>query len=89
MAIVSAEKLIDSIESERTDRDDTVYCNSKHKSVIIDRVASNAGMVGSTVDDVRVAGLRVEHLPRIERPIVCRKGDVFPLAKDWKNAGVE
>lgn len=77
-------QLISSIEDERKSHHDTIYCNTKQERTL--KLASSVPPSNlSNIDNVRVLGLDVQTLPRIKHPIVCKKGEVFPLAKDFKN----
>lgn len=79
----SANDIISGIEAHRDKRHDTVYCSKQQESELIGQIST--GILTQSADDIRIAGLDVESIPRFEsRPIVCQKGDVFPLAKDYK-----
>ena len=41
-------------------------------------------MYSSNKDNIKIAGLNVITFPQVERPIVCEKGEVFSLARDFK-----
>lgn len=70
------------IKNAREPDHDTVYFPEKYESSL--KQSIYPGLLGDTIDNMQVFGLEVETLPRIELPIVCKKGDIFPLARDWK-----
>lgn len=76
--------LTDSIEAQLEGHHDTLYCKERHESMLA-RQSAAPGMSPSSIDNLRFMGLDVETLPGIKFPIVCQKGEVFPLAKDYKN----
>lgn len=84
--------MVEGIKLERdSSKHDTVYCNFDQYNSIKRVVSSNAiGSISTTnLDSIRVAGLDVHPLkqfPESSPLIVCQKGDVFPLAKDYKNS---
>jgi hypothetical protein len=85
---ISADVLVDSIQSRKEDHHDTVYCNESH-SRKLERYAAPSGLHPSTIDNLRIFDLSIEEIPVGRHPIVCRKGEVFPLAKDFKNESYE
>jgi len=82
------ETLIEGIEKQLEGHHDTLYCTKAQESALKSEV-STPGLMSTNVDDLRFMGLDVQTLPRIERPIVCQKGEVFNLAKDYKNESYE
>jgi hypothetical protein len=81
---IATESIIDGVKRNRQSHHDTIYV-TKEQASRLKRHASVGGLKSRSIDSLRIAGLDVETLPRITRPIVCQKGEVFPLAKDWKN----
>lgn len=67
---------------------DTIYCTKFVEQILADYVSSPATRRG-VADSISLFGCTVESLPGVDRPIVCQKGDVFPLAKDYKNGYTE
>lgn len=84
---VPADTLIEGIENQLDGDKDTLYCTESQELALKSEVTT-AGLMGTNVDDLQFMGLDVQVLPRIERPIVCQKGEVFTLAKDYKNGDV-
>jgi len=80
--------LIDGIHSQLEGHHDTLYCTKAQEAALKDEVSRGTGLFSGNVDDLQFAGLTVQTLPRIDRPIVCQKGEVFTLAKDYKNGDV-
>ncbi len=79
-----SEVLVEGIKQCRDAKHDTVYCNETQAMLLKREVGSPALLSPDAIDDFRIFGLDVEVLP-IQRPIVCQKGEVFDLAKDYKN----
>lgn len=84
-----ANNIVERIMLERdSSKHDTVYCNFDQYNSI-ERVISSNAISTTNLDSIRVAGLDVHPLkqfPESSPLIVCQKGDVFPLAKDYKNS---
>lgn len=84
----NGQDLIDGIKAVRDSSEhDTVYCNFEQYGSI-ELYLKNNGPNLNTVDQLRVAGLDIhplKALPDDGRAIVCQKGDIFPLAKEYKN----
>lgn len=83
---VSGRALIESVAEQRSGHHDTLYVTQQQKNILEEAVCQQIEL--ESVRSISVAGLRVEALPEnsaITRPIACQKGDVFPLAQDWKN----
>lgn len=78
--------MMNGIKRRREGHHDTIYCN-KSQANALKREVETPGLMSSNIDNLRIFGLDVEVLP-IEKPIVCRKGEVFTLAKDYKNRNV-
>ena len=76
--------LIEGIESQLDGHQDTLYCTKAQESALKSEI-STPGLLSQNVDNLQFMGLDVQVLPRIDRPIVCKKGEVFTLAKDYKN----
>jgi hypothetical protein len=81
---ISAESMIDGVRQSRQSHHDTLYVTKRQHRRLKQHV-SVGGLRSGSIDSLRIAGLDVEARPVITRPIVCQKGEVFPLAKDWKN----
>lgn len=82
MSRVSGKELLESLQAEKQPKHDTLYCNPSHADKLEQAVSSGVMFRTSNID--KIAGLDVIELPRIDIPIVCEKGEVFDLAKDWK-----
>lgn len=81
---IEPESIIDGVEQNRKSHHDTIYV-TEAQFKRLKKHAPVGGLHTSSIDSLRIAGLDVESLPRTIRPIVCQRGEVFPLAKDWKN----
>jgi hypothetical protein len=73
---------IEDIQKKRKAGHDTVYCSYETKQRIIDEI--NGTGVGLTADVVQVAGLDVIAHECFDETILCQKGTVFPLARDYR-----
>lgn len=74
--------LITAIRMNRGAHDDTLYCNNFCKKQILDTINSSGSF--RTSDSVQVEGLEVETHEVFTVPVSCKKGDIFPLAEDYK-----
>lgn len=79
-----AKRMMDGIRSVMESHHDTIYCTERQRSALA-RHVTGPGISAGTIDSLTVLGLNVETLPRIKRPIVCKKGEVFTLARDFKD----
>ncbi len=68
----------DSLHSEH----DTLYVNESHFRTIKKHVAS-PGLHAKQIDNVSVFGVDIVIIEELDTPILCKRGDVFPLAKDF------
>lgn len=75
--------MMEGIKKRRESHHDTIYCN-KAQADALKREVNSPGLLSSNIDSLRIFGLDVEVLP-IQKPIICQKGDVFDLAKEYKN----
>lgn len=64
-------------------RSDTLYCNKKQAEKLVKKL-NRRGILPKNIDDIYIRGLNVTIIP-VDCPIVCKKGDIFNLAKDYKD----
>lgn len=87
---MNGNSIIESIKVNQHPRFDTLYCTSDQKDALVASIASGQstsyryGDLGISTDRLRVFGLEVKVIESLNRPIMCEKGDVFPLAKDYE-----
>lgn len=82
------ESILDSIMRVRRGHHDTLYVDSNQRTVLR-REVTIPSINSSQVTDMTVCGLDVVQLPTgLPAAISCKKGEVFPLAKDWKNGDI-
>lgn len=81
--MTGADDLIMSIRMNSRSHHDTLYCNEYCKDEILSTIDGHRSSF-RTSDSVTIAGLQVETHPAFTVPITCKKGDIFPLAKDQK-----
>lgn len=85
MTRVSASDLYDGVAAAKQPDHDTLYCSPEHQNKLLEEAAQGTmSMYSSSKENIKIAGLNVITFPQIERPIVCQKGEVFPLAADHK-----
>lgn len=88
MTYKRSEEIVNQIKDEIEPRHDVIYCNTVHEMILKEWVVmkrSPGGISSRSIDNIRILGLPVQVLPEIERVIVCQKGEVFDLAKDYRN----
>jgi len=78
------QKFIDNIKQSRESHHDTIYC-TKEQERGLKRESTAGGILANNVDNLQFRGLDVQSLPQLSAAIICQKGEVFPLAKDYKN----
>lgn len=83
MARATPDDLFDAVASTKQPHHDTLYCAPSHAEKLVRGLSE--GVVFSTTHIQMVAGLEIIEIPRLDRIVVCQKGEVFPLAEDWKN----
>lgn len=77
--------LYEAVASTKEPHHDTLYCPPDHADKLARGFSKGLAGVGRTSKIDRVAGLDLIEIPRLDRVVVCQKGEVFPLAEDWKN----
>lgn len=75
-------QMLECLQLCKEDKHDTIYCNPSDRQRLVDAVSN--GLVRKSD---KVAGLDVVTIDRLDTPIVCEKGEVFPLARHWKDDG--
>lgn len=80
---MNTDDILDAIRRSRRPNDDTIYCTIHDRQKIADSISGISA--GSSVDQLKVAGMEVVPHNKFKGPIVCRKGDIFPLAKEYKD----
>lgn len=78
-------KLVRAIRANQKQNHDTLYCAPAYKRALLTATLGSTGRA----DNLQISGLQVVEHNDFERPIVCEKGDVFPLAKDFKQGNGE
>lgn len=74
-----------SVRVNRSQKDDTIYCNERFKQKLGRAMkGGDQPTLGGTTTSLRVEGLDVITHPSFTHPIVCRKGEIFPLTEDYK-----
>ena len=73
--------IVQKIRKVQKQRHDTLYCDDNTKAQILNSISGN-GL--RRADNLRISGLEVITHERFDFPIVCEKGEVFTLAKDFK-----
>lgn len=82
---MNVEDVLDSVPEKMHDRHTTLYCSPQQEKQLIRHIGSSvSGMTSSDIESVTIRGITVEPLPGIEKPILCKKGDIFPLAKEYE-----
>lgn len=79
--------IVSKIRQAQKQRHDTLYCNERAKKTIIGTI-SGAGR-GLRADNLTISGLEVITHEKFVQPIVCERGEVFDLTKDYKCGRVE
>lgn len=75
--------LLSGILANQQPADDTLYCNPRFKRELL---SSIDGFNSHTrADGVRICGLTIVTHELFEYPIVCEKGAVFDLAREYKD----
>lgn len=83
-ARITADGLLRAIRSKRSSNHDTIYCPPDIADALKNGL-DKGPLRPSNIDSARIAGLEVCELAQLKQAvIVCEKGDIFPLAKDWK-----
>lgn len=86
--IQNTDAFVEAVEDELSTRDDTLYISEADYQSLRRWASNKAGELKSpAIDTVRLLDLEIVVTP-VPVPIVCQRGDVFPLAKDWKNGDV-
>jgi hypothetical protein len=86
-AAIDSESIIKGVEYNKKPHHDTLYITRRQFQMLKSYV-SVGDLNCNNIDSVRFSGVTAEVLPGIVRPIVCEKGEVFPLAKDWKTGEI-
>lgn len=81
--MISGQDLIDGIAASLGGEADTVYCNTNHYDKIADEMTR--GIYTGSVDNLELFELDVVVIDEMKAPIICKKGTVFPLAKEYKD----
>jgi hypothetical protein len=81
MVMLNGQKILDNIKLSMEPHHDTVYCHERHKDAMIETLDSSGMM---RVDNLRVYDLDIETDNHFTIPVVCQKGEVFPITEDFK-----
>jgi len=82
---MSNDTLRDKITEKKRSNHDTLYCNNHQQQALLDEMTN----IFTNATSIRILGLEVITHQRIDIPIVCEKGDVFPTAGDYMSGEVE
>lgn len=78
------EKILNSIKVNQHPRFDTLYCTDEQMRSLVQTIAEPHTRTGRlNTDQFKIFGLNVIVMDTLERPIMCEKGDVFPLVGDY------
>jgi len=81
---MNGEKILDSIKVNQHPRFNTLYCTEEQLRALVDTIATPHTKARTIrTDEFKIFGLDVIVMDTIERPIMCEKGDVFPLTKGY------
>lgn len=87
-AAIDSQSIIKGVEYNKKPHHDTLYVTRRQFQMLKSYVSVGEDLNSDNIDSIRFSGVRVEVIPGIVRPIVCEKGEVFPLAKDWKTGEI-
>jgi hypothetical protein len=79
---IDGDTLIEAIRLNSEASDDVLYCHPKHRLAILDTISSTFG--SGRTDNLKLDGKEIVTGEKFVRPIACQKGQVFPIAKDFK-----
>jgi len=79
--------LVHKIRKAQKQKHDTLYCNEDAKKSLISTISGSGR--GLRADNLKISGLEVITHERFTHPIVCEKGEVFDLTKDYKYGDAE
>ncbi len=78
------EKILKSIKLHQHPRFDTLYCTKEQMHALSDTISEPHVRTGNlNPDKFKIFGLNIIVMDNIERPIMCEKGDVFPIVSDY------
>jgi hypothetical protein len=77
--------IIEQLKKCKLDRHTTLYCGPATGNRLLSNVAGGTALPTHTIDSGTVYGITIETIPELRgrTPILCKKGDVFPLAGDY------
>lgn len=78
-----SDNLLNAIRDVQRPHDDTIYCHPEHEEKLLQTIDGFSGSHRG-ITNVTIAGLDVEARDCFEFILICQKGDVFPIAKDYK-----
>lgn len=81
--IVQTDDLFESVKKHLQTEHDTLYVNEDQYSSIKNNLSISELSITS-VDNVKICGVDVICIVGLDYAILCRKGDVFPTAGDYK-----
>ena len=82
---MNGEKILNSIKVNQHPRFDTLYCTGEQMRALVNTIATPHTRTGQlNTDEFKIFGLNIIVMDTLERPIMCEKGDVFPLVEDYK-----
>lgn len=83
---VSGNEIISGIRAKQKPHHDTLYCTEHQKKQLVGTISGSGGI---RADNLRISGLEVVTHERFRYPIVCQRGEVFDLTKDYKYGEAE
>ena len=84
--MASGNEIIAGIRANQKPHHDTLYCNENHKKSLVGTISGSGSL---RADNLRISGLEVVTHERFTYPIVCQRGEVFDLVKDYKYGEAE
>jgi len=81
---MNGDAIIDNIRTVQRPEDDTLYCNAEYKLRVVDTLFDGSSSPMVRADNVQVSGLEIVTLDGVPKPIVCERGEVFPITEDFK-----
>lgn len=82
--IIKTQDLVESVKKNRDMRHDILYVNSSQHRTIESEMGTPSLTQRST-DNVKLLGLDVIKVEELDVAILCKRGDILPLAKEWQN----
>lgn len=78
-----SQEILDAVWDNQKPHHDTLYV-SRETYLTIRHILSTDGLSPQSVDNIKVSRLDVVPIEGLDVAILCEKGQIFPLAKDWQ-----